>query len=90
MGYNRKNESTLTFNANKKRLRNEAQILLDALMNDALSEMSDEFEEALIRGEVQRIEGTREDLREYLRRASERVLGAAPTQRRLNVRNDRS
>lgn len=66
----------LAYDANKKRLRTEGQIILAALMNEALHEMTAQFNEALSRGEVLEIGGSREEMKEFLRIAATRELGA--------------
>lgn len=78
MSYNKKDTVVLTYNANKKRLRCEGQILLDEVLNEAVAEMDEQFTEALNRGEVLTIEGSRAEFRRFLRAASEKLLNAAP------------
>jgi hypothetical protein len=71
-----KDNVALTFDANKKRLRTEGQIILAALMNEALHEMTSQFNEALSRGEILEIGGSREEMKGFLRIAASRELGA--------------
>lgn len=70
-----KDNVTLAYDANKKRLRAEGQIILAELMNEALAEMSREFNAALARGEVLHVGGTREEMRAFLATAAQRQLG---------------
>lgn len=72
--YTRKTPVELAFNANVKRLRAEIGILANALANETLAEMSDQFEAELHNGNILEIEGSREELRATLRRVAEREL----------------
>lgn len=74
--YNRKTEAELAFDANKKRLRAEVQLIADELLNQAFSVMSEEFQQAYIRGEILQVEGNREQLLKYLQTATTKVLSA--------------
>lgn len=71
-----KDAVALAFDANKKRLRLEGRILLDRIMNEALAEMTHEFNAGLERGELLNVGGSPEDLRRFLRVAAGRELGA--------------
>lgn len=73
--YRHKNAASLAYDANKKRLRLEGRLVLDLLMNEALHAMTQEFNEALNRGEVLELEGTREEMLQYLRVAAQQQLG---------------
>lgn len=84
MGYRKKDAVALAYEANKKRLRVEGAIVLASLLNEALAEMDAQFMEALNRGEVLSITGSREEMREFLRRAAERELGPGDARRALN------
>lgn len=72
--YKKKDKVTLAFQANVKRLRAEGAIILAEVMNQAISEMDEAFQEALNKGELLHIEGTREEMKKYLRAAAEREL----------------
>ena len=72
--YAYKDAAALAYDANKKRLRTEGQILLAAAMNEALREMTTQFNEALKRGEVLEIGGSREELKALLLSAAQREL----------------
>lgn len=74
-GYRYKDNVELTFDANKKRLRAEGSIILSAMMNEALNEMAKQFHEALGRGELLEIGGSREEMKAFLRIAANRQLG---------------
>lgn len=74
--YTYKDQVRLTYDANKKRLHAEGQIILATLMNEALHEMTSQFNAALARGEVLEIGGSREEMKEFLRVAASRELGA--------------
>lgn len=73
-GYQKKDAVRLAYNANKKRLRCEGQVILDAIMNEALDEMDRQFQEAIGRGEILHIGGSAAEMRAYLRRAAEKNL----------------
>lgn len=73
--YNHKDAVALAYDANKKRLRLEGRIILDRLMNEALAEMTHEFNEGLQRGELLNIGGSAEELKGFLRIAARRELG---------------
>lgn len=76
--HTQKDDVQLAYDANKKRLRAEGQIVLARVMNEALHEMTTGFNEALARGEILEIGGSREELRALLLKASQRELGPAP------------
>jgi hypothetical protein len=71
-----KDNVRLTFDANKKRLRAEGQILLDRVMNEALNEMATQFNDALARGELLEIGGSQAEMRQFLAVAAAKQLGA--------------
>lgn len=73
--YTHKDAVTLAFDANKKRLRTEGSIVLAALMNEALNEMTTRFNAGLAEGEILEIGGSRDELRELLRDVAQRELG---------------
>ena len=73
--YTYKDDVSLAFEANKKRLRAEGSIILSALLNEALSEMTTQFNAALARGEVLEIGGSREEMKAFLRVAAQKQLG---------------
>lgn len=73
--YTKRDSVELAYAANVKRIRLEGRIVLDNLMNEALAEMTEEFNERLTRGELLNIEGNREELKKYLRRAADKELG---------------
>ena len=73
--YHYKDEVARAFDANKKRLRAEGSIILSDLLNEALHEMTIDFNRALARGEILRIGGSREELKAFLRIAAQRELG---------------
>lgn len=60
---------------NKKRLRTEARIVYDELLNIAEGEMIAQFEEALERGELIEFMGTEEDLQILLSDAVDTYFG---------------
>lgn len=72
--YTYKDNVALAYDANKKRLRAEGSILLAELMNEALSEMTTQFNEALNHGEILEIGGTREEMKALLWKAAQRQL----------------
>ena len=73
--YRYKDEVALAYDANKKRLRLEGRILLDRIMNEALAEMTDQFNRGLERGEVLLIGGSEDEFKSFLRIAASRELG---------------
>lgn len=70
-----KDDVALAYDANKKRLRTEGSIMLQAAMNEALSEMTAQFNEALARGEILEIGGSREEMKALLYSAAQKKLG---------------
>lgn len=72
--YRHKDAVSLAYDANKKRLRLEGRLVLDALMNEALNEMTSQFNEALGRGEILDIGGTRDELKALLWATAKREL----------------
>lgn len=74
MAYTKKDNILLTFEENKKRLRMEGNLILARVMNEALAEMSGQFTEALARGELLKIGGSADEMREFLRVAADRHL----------------
>lgn len=75
--YNYKDGVALAYERNKKRLRLEGTVVLDAMMNEALSEMTAEFNKGLERGEILEIGGSQEDMRRYLKLAAQKELSAS-------------
>jgi hypothetical protein len=73
-GYRKKDAVRLAYDANKKRLRCEGQVILDAVLNEALDEMDRAFQDALSRGEILHIGGSAEEMRAFLRLAAEKQL----------------
>lgn len=73
--YKHKDQIALTYENNKRRMRCEGQVILAALMNEALKEMTDEFNAALQVGGLLEIGGSREEMKAFLRMAAERHLG---------------
>jgi len=74
--YITKDNVQLAYDANKKRLRAEGSIILAEVMNSALSEMTAQFNAALGNGQILEIGGTREEMKEFLRIAAQKQLGA--------------
>jgi hypothetical protein len=72
--YKYKQKQELVFEANKKRLRLEGQILLADLLNEAVSVMSDRFNEAYLEGTILELDGNRDELKSYLLEAANREL----------------
>lgn len=75
-GYTHKDAVSLAYDANKKRLRTEGSIVLAEVMNAALTEMTDQFNEALNRGEVLEIGGSRDEMKALLLAAARKQLRA--------------
>lgn len=73
--YRKKKPHELIFDANKKRLRCEGAIILAEVLNEALAVMDEQFQDALLKGEVRTIGGSRDELLSLLRIASDRYLG---------------
>lgn len=78
--YNHKDAVELAYDANKKRLRTEGAILLAEAMNEALNEMTEQFNAALDQGNILHIGGTREEMKALLFSAAQKKLapGADP------------
>ena len=74
--YSYKDKVALAYDANKKRLRAEGGILLASIMNEALAEMTAQFNEALGNGEILHIGGSREEMKDFLRIAAQKQLGS--------------
>ncbi len=72
-GYIRKGTAQLVYDANKKRIRTEAQVLLAEVVNDAIDAMTTEFNAALNNGEVLHIGGEREEMLRFLRTAARKA-----------------
>jgi hypothetical protein len=72
-GYTRKDPAQLAYDANKKRLRAEVSVITDAVLNEVLSEMTKQFNDALNRGEILTIGGTRDEVLGYVGRATKRL-----------------
>jgi len=72
-GYRRKSAADLVYDANKVRIRTEARVLLNEVINDAIDAMTIEFNEALNRGEVLSIGGTREEMLVFVRTAARKA-----------------
>jgi hypothetical protein len=72
--YGYKDKAAMAYDANKKRIRAEGAIVLAAAMNEALNEMTRQFNEALHRGEILEIEGSREEMKALLLAASQKEL----------------
>ncbi len=72
--YNTKTNVDLAYDANKRRLRAESQIVLSDVMNTALSEMTSQFNTALQRGEILDIGGSRDELKALLLSAANKEL----------------
>jgi hypothetical protein len=70
--YISKDRAELTFEANKKRLRTEASILLSWALNEALAEMSEQFLKALHDGELLEITTTPAEMMPFFQRAIEK------------------
>lgn len=75
--YAYKDPVDLAYSANRRRLRTEGAILLDAVMNEALNEMTAQFNEALNEEKILEIGGTREEMLGFLRAAAQKQLGPA-------------
>lgn len=73
-----KDSTTLTYDENVKRLRFTASLLLNDVLNEAIHEMTEEFKEALARGDVLHFEASAEELKALLRRAAEKELRPEP------------
>lgn len=74
--YGYKDDVALAYDANKKRLRVEGNIVLAAVMNEALREMTSQFNAALAQGDVLEITGSREELKGILLQAAKRELAS--------------
>lgn len=73
--YGYKDDVALAFEENKRRLRLEANLVASRIANEALDQMTKQFNAALSRGEILSIGGTREEMRGYLATAAAKELG---------------
>ncbi len=73
--YAYKDEAELIYDANKRRLRAEGAIALSRVMNEALNEMTTQFNEGIERGELLEIGGTKEEMEQLLLKAAQKRLG---------------
>lgn len=76
MNYNYKGQAALAFDENKKRLRLEGRLVCDRIMNEVLREMTSEFQDALLRGEVLTLGGSAAETQEYFTAAARKALGS--------------
>lgn len=67
----------MQYDHNKRRLRAELAVLNAEILNDALSEMTQDFEHALKEDRVAVTTLTRQEAMRYLRSAVERLYGPA-------------
>lgn len=74
--YMYKDEAALAWDANKKRLRTEGAIILAEVMNEAINEMTLQFNEALEKGQIVSIGGSREEMKDFLAAAARKQLGS--------------
>lgn len=74
MSYRKKDNIRLTYMENEKRMRLEGRLLVERLLNEAVAEMSAEFDEALANGQLLVVGDTRDDLQRYLRTAADKLL----------------
>ena len=72
--YNYKNHTALAYDENKKRLRLEASIVLAEIMNEALKEMTREFNDGLARKHLHRLSAA--EARAFLSAATRKMLEA--------------
>lgn len=77
--YHYKDKVSLEYDANKERLRAEGRIILREVMNEAISEMTKQFNTALNEGRILSIGGTREEMKSLLLVAANRQLGSGDT-----------
>jgi hypothetical protein len=76
MNYAFKGPAQLAFDENKKRLRLEGRIVLDRLMNQVLRDMTAEFNDALLRGDILTLDGGASETQEYFTQAARKALGS--------------
>lgn len=69
-----KDETEIAFAANRKLLRAQGAVILDRMMNEALKEMSDEFNKGIAEGRILRLEATSDDIIKYLQKAVHKQL----------------
>lgn len=72
--YNRKDEVTLAYQANVKRLRLEGRLALDRLLNDAVATMTHNFNAGLERGEILDLRLDEEQAQKLLGESAKKVL----------------
>lgn len=76
MNYNYKGAAQQTFDENKLRLRLEGRIVLNRIMNEVLREMTVEFQEAVLRGEILSVGGSASETQQYFTAAARKALGS--------------
>jgi precorrin-6B methylase 2 len=76
MNYNYKSEAQQAFDTNKLRLRLEGRIVLNRIMNEVLREMTQEFQDALLQGEILTLGGSASETQEYFTTAARKALGS--------------
>ena len=74
--FSHKDSVALAYDANKKRLRAEGSIILAEVMNEALHEMTTQFNVALGQGQILHIGGPREEMKQLLRAAAVKELSS--------------
>jgi hypothetical protein len=79
--HSHKDNVQLEWDNNKRRLRAEGACILAEIMNEAINEMTTQFNEALGRGEILQIGGTRREMQGYLAIAAQRQLGVGDESR---------
>jgi hypothetical protein len=76
--YSKKDATAMTYDANKRKLRHELALLNAELLNEALSEMTRDFEYALQQDRRVAISLSRQEVIGYLKGAVERLYGPLP------------
>lgn len=73
--YNYKGPEKLVYDANRKRLLTECNILIDRVKNEVFNEMTLQFNEALANGQILEFSGASDHVKELLRIAAAKELG---------------
>jgi hypothetical protein len=76
MNHNYKGEAQQVYDENKLRLRLESRILMGRLNNEVLREMTNEFHEALLKGEILTLGSSRAEIQAYIIAAVQKQLNA--------------
>jgi hypothetical protein len=76
LGYAKKTEAQLVWKENKEKITLQARQLMNRMLNEALTELSANFQAGLEKGEILNLDAAKEELRQLLLSAAKRELQA--------------